>query len=147
MCAIYLHNDSLDNLSNQIRIRCFPLCLISPLICYLGAIITARIRLFAECQAVCRVFFLTLGKEDQVPNKKHSAKKKHLANQSLLSVDTRQRLVCRVFFWHSANIFFTLGKEYFKSTCWSSKLIQMKKLFTTKFYNFPRSTTFIFLIS
>jgi len=42
---------------------------------------------------------------------------------------------------------FILYKTEHKLIIWGPKLIPMKKLSTTKFYNFSRSTTFILLVS
>jgi hypothetical protein len=98
-------------------------------------------RLYVECQVVCRMFFFG-----------HSAKK------LLYQVSKKNTAECFFltlgkFFWHLAKkffaecYFFTLGKHKFQSTFWSSKLIQMKKVYNTNLYNFLRSTNFILVIS
>jgi len=120
-----------------------------------------RIRLFAECQMVCRVFFRARDKEAlcQVP-KKHLAKK-HSAKRLFcrVSKNTWQKptlgkeAICRVFFFHTrhrslfAECFLYTRQRKFQIEFWSPKWIQIKKFSTTKLYNFSRSTIFILLSS
>ena len=53
---------------------------------------------------------------------------------------TRQRRLCRVFFFYTR-------QRKFQNTFWSSKLIQMKKFSTTKLYNSSRCTMFVLVFS
>ena len=102
---------------------------------------------FAECH------FSALGKMRlcRVPFFWHSAKM-HFAEYHFLALG-KMRL-CRVPFFGTRQrgilpcaFFFALGKLFFQSNFWGPKWIQMKKISTTKLYNFSRSTKFILVIS